>query len=169
MSLPLMAASEFALGRHHLEAALDMAAIAPTGQGAYANEYDLCAMLADTAAQQRDAEALRWYAPLAEAMTQRIDHPLYQAIAQRAWGVAYRLAGEYADAAARLKRALEVFEGLETHWQAGRTCFELGELALAQTDTAAARSHFSRALAAFEAMRAAPDAARTHAVLESLA
>jgi tetratricopeptide (TPR) repeat protein len=164
-----MAAGEFALSRQHLEAALAMGAIAPTGHGAYANEYDLCALLADTAAQQRDAEALRRYAPLAEAMAQRIDHPLYQAIAQRAWGVAHRLAGEYADAEARLNQALELFERLETRWQIGRTRYELGELAQARNDTAAARSHFSRALAAFEAMRAAPDAARTHAVLESLA
>jgi len=162
-----MAEGEFALGRHHLEAAITMAAIAPTGQGAYANEYDLCALLADTAAQQRDAEALRRYAPLAEAMARRIDHTLYQAIAQRAWGVAHRLAGEYTDATARLNRALELFEGLETRWQIGRTCVELGELARAQTDTAAARGHFSRALAAFEALQAAPDAAHARAALKS--
>jgi tetratricopeptide (TPR) repeat protein len=169
MSLPLMAEGEFALVRHHLELAFKMAAIAPIGSGAEVNEYDLCVMLADLAVRQRDTLALRQYAPLAEAMAQRIDHTLYQAIAQRAWGVAHRLAGEYDAAEVRLKRALELFEGLETRWQIGRTCFELGELALAQTDTAAVRGHLSRALATFEALRAAPDAARTHAVLESLA
>jgi len=169
MSLPLMAEGEFALVRHHLELAFKMAATAPVGFGAEVNEYDLCAMLADTAAQQRDAEALRRYAPLAEAMAQRIDHPLYQAIAQRAWGVAHRLASEDAAAETRLNAALQVFEGLETHWQAGRTRCELGELAQARNDTAAARGHFSRALAAFEALQAAPDAARARAVLESFA
>jgi len=168
MSLPLMAEGEFALVRQHLELAFKMAATAPVGFGAEVNEYDLCAMLADTAAQQRDTEALRRYAPLAEAMAQRIDHPLYQAIAQRAWGVAHRLACEYTDAEARLNQALEIFAGLETRWQIGRTCVELGELALAQTDTAAARDHFSRALAAFEALQAAPDVARTRAALGSL-
>jgi Tetratricopeptide repeat len=81
--------------------------------------------------------------------------------------VAHGLAGEYADAEVRLKRALELFEGLETHWQAGRTRCELGALAQARNDTAAARDHFSQALAAFEAMRAAPDAERTRAALES--
>ncbi len=164
-----MAEGEFALGMHHLEAALDMAAVAPTGQGAYANEYDLCALLADTAVQQRDAVALRQYAPLAEEMATRCGHALYQAIAQRAWGVAHRLAGEYIDAQARLNRSLEVFEGLGTRWQIGRTRFELGELALARNDTATARDHFSRALAAFEALQAASDAGRTHTILQSLA
>jgi len=168
MSLPLMAEGEFALVRQHLELAFKMTATAPVGSGVVVNEYDLCALLADTAAQQRDAEALRRYAPLAEAMAQRIDHPLYQAIAQRAWGVAHRLAGEYADAEARLNRALELFAGLETRWQIGRTRFELGELAQARNDTAAARDHFSRALAAFEALQAAPDVARARAGLESL-
>ena len=77
--------------------------------------------------------------------------------------------GEYAEAETRLKHALQLFERLETRWQIGRTLFELGELALAQVNTSAARDHFSRALAAFEVMQAAPDAERTRAILESLA
>ena len=46
--------------------------------------------------------------------------------------------------------------------------FELGELAAAQTDTDKARDYFTRALETFESMKAAPDAARAIAVLESL-
>ena len=86
------------------------------------------------------------------------------------WGdtVTGFLAGEYTDAEGRLNQALELFQGLDTRWQAGRTRFELGELALARTDTPTARDHFSQALAAFEELRAAPSAARSRAALESL-
>lgn len=125
-------------------------------------------MLADVAAQQRDLAALRKYAPLAEETATRYGNILYQAIAHRAWGVAHRLAGEYAEATARLNQALELFQGLNTRWQIGRTLSELGELAVACAEAAAARDYFSRALAAFEAMKAAPDAARVRAALEAL-
>jgi hypothetical protein len=50
----------------------------------------------------------------------------------------------------------------------GRTLFELGELATAQKDIAAAREYFARAQVAFEEMHAAPDAAQTKAALERL-
>ncbi|MBI1882088.1 MAG: hypothetical protein HYR94_28265 [Chloroflexi bacterium] len=129
---------------------------------------DLYAMLADVAAQQRDLAALRQYVPLAEQLASRYGHILYQAIAHRAWGVAHRLAGEYSEAKARLDQALELFQDLDTRWQIGRTLSELGELAVARTEAAAARDYFSRALAAFEAMKAAPDAARVRAVLAAL-
>ena len=125
-------------------------------------------MLADAAAQQRDEEALRHYAPLAEATAIRYGHMLYQAIAHRAWGVAHRLEGDYAGAEARLLRALELFQGLETRWQIGRTLVDLGEVARARGDIAAARDHYDRALAAFEAMGAVPDAVRTRTMLQGL-
>ncbi len=125
-------------------------------------------MLADVAAQQRDLAALRQYAPLAEQLASRYDHVLYRAIAHRAWGVAHRLAAEYAEATGRLNQALESFQDLDTRWQIGRTLSELGELAVARAEAAAARDYFSRALAAFEAMKAAPDAARVRAALEAL-
>jgi hypothetical protein len=62
---------------------------------------------------------------------------------------------------------LELFRGLDTRWQIGRTLFELGELAAARGEAAGAREHFTLALAAFEEMKAAPDAARARAALEA--
>jgi hypothetical protein len=63
---------------------------------------------------------------------------------------------------------LELFRQLDTRWQIGRTHVELGELALARIDTTTARDHFAQALAAFEALQAAPDVARTRAVIEQI-
>jgi hypothetical protein len=157
-----MAEGEFALVRQHLEAALGKTA-------SWVGEHDLYAMLADAAAQQRDEAGLQQYAPLAEEAAARYEHKLYQAIAHRAWGVGHGLAGEPAEAEARLNRALELFRELDTRWQIGRTLFELGELARTQNDTVEAREHHTLALAAFEDMQAAPDAARTRAILEALA
>jgi tetratricopeptide (TPR) repeat protein len=156
-----MAEGEFALVRQHLEEALKQG-------GQWVGDHDLYMMLADAAAQQRDEDALRRYAPLAEEAAARYDHKLYQAIAHRAWGVAHRLAGEHAESEARLNQALASFNTLDAHWQIGRTLFELGELARARTDSAAARDTFSKALAEFERLGAAPDAARTRMALESL-
>ena len=102
-------------------------------------------MLADAAAEQRDAQALAQYAPLAEELAARYDHKLYRAIAHRAWGVAHRLAGHYDESEARLHQALELFQALNTRWQIGRTLFELGELASARTESTAAPEYFTRA------------------------
>ncbi len=125
-------------------------------------------MYLDLAVRQRDKAALRRYAPLAEESAVRDGHFLHQASVHRAWGVLYRLQGEYAAAEARLNQALEQFQELETRWQIGRTLFELGELAQARTDPVAARNYFSGALAAFGGMKAVPDMVRTQAALESL-
>jgi tetratricopeptide (TPR) repeat protein len=125
-------------------------------------------MLADTATQQRDEAALRRYAPLAEAAAMRHEHRLYLAIAQRAWGVAHRLAGEYVEAGARLAQALALFQPLGVRWQTGRTLYELGELATAQGDWDIAHERFVHALADFEAMRAVHEIARTRAALAAL-
>lgn len=117
---------------------------------------------------QRDEAGIHQYAPRAEELAVRYGHSLYQAIAHRAWGVAHRLAGELADSESRLQLALGLFNGLNTRWQIGRTLHELGELAAMQAHTIEARDYFNRALAAFQDMRAAPDAARTQAALERL-
>jgi tetratricopeptide (TPR) repeat protein len=156
-----MAEGEFALVRKHLEGVLDQTA-------EWVGDHDLYAMLVDAAAQQRDQVALGRYAPLAEETAARYEHTLYQGVADRAFGVARRLAREYGEAEARLEQALELFVGLGTGWQMGRTLFELGELAQARNDAAAAQDYFTRALAEFEKLGAAPDAARTQAALESL-
>jgi len=133
----------------------------------WVSDHDIYATLVDTAVLQRDAAGIRQYAPLAEELAARYGHTLYQAIAHRAWGVAHRLAGEFDAAEARLAQALALFTSLNTRWQMGRTLYELGELA-AQSDTTQAYDYYGRALAAFEAMRAAPDAARTLAALDTL-
>lgn len=117
---------------------------------------------------QRDEAGIRQYAPHAEELAARYGHTLYQAIAHRAWGVAHRLAGEYFEAERRLKQALDLFSGLNTRWQIGRTLYEFGELAAAQMNIDKARDYLTRARWMFEAMHAAPDVARTQTALERL-
>jgi tetratricopeptide (TPR) repeat protein len=160
-----MAEGEFALMQQHLEAALEIdlapGATRTGGEDAYA-------MLADAAAEQRDQAMLRKYAPPAEETATRIGHKLFTGIAYRAWGVAHTLAGEFPQAEARLQQALELFSSYPVPWQIGRTLFDMGELARAQTKTEQARDYFTRALSAFEELRAAPYAARTRLALENL-
>ena len=160
-----MAEGEFALVKEHLAAASSKPI---SSMGPPMNETELNFMLADMAVLQRDETALHQYAPLAEEMAIRDGHILYQASAHRAWGVMHRLQGEYAAAETRLNKALEIFQGLETRWQIGRTLFELAEVALGRADPAEARNYFSLALAAFEEIGAVPDMARTQTALESL-
>src|SRR5262245_58155403 len=144
-----MAEGEFALSAKYVQEAL-VRVIDPAKWGSAASEPDLYAMLADVAARQRDATALREYAPVAEELAARFDHKLYQGVADRALGVVYTLSGDYAQAEKRLNRALRLFRGLKTRWQTGRTLYELAELDLARGDTSGARDRFRRALAAFE-------------------
>jgi len=153
-----LAEGEFALATQALELAL-------TSQAEWIGDHDLYALLADAAAQQRDESGLRRYAPLLEELAIRYGHLLYQAIAHRAWGVAHRLAGEYAASEARLQQALEIFGSPGTRWQLGRTHFAWGELAAAEGDVVAAHDHFTQAQRLFAAMQAAPDLARTHKAL----
>jgi len=157
----LAAEGEFALVRHHLEAALTLT-------GEWVGDHDLYAMLADAAGRQRDAAALRQYAPLAEESADRYTHRLYQAIVHRAWGVAHMLAGEFDAAEARLNQALTLFGALDTHWQIGRTHFELGELARAHSGHSAGRDNYAKALVEFETIGAAPDAMRVRKVVDQL-
>ena len=160
-----MAEGEFALMQQHLEAALELG----TSAGADAGwDHETYAMLADGAAQQRDPVRLQKYAPLAEECARRVDHKLHLAIAQRAWGVAHTLAGEYPRAEVCFKQALEYFTAYPAPWQVGRTLLELGELARLQLEPDQARGYISRALSAFEEMRAAPYAARARAALENI-
>jgi tetratricopeptide (TPR) repeat protein len=149
----------------HLQAALKMSEA--TG-GMHSGERDLYAMLVESAAEQRDQTALHRYAPLAEESASRVGHKLYMAIAHRAWGVGHTLAGEYPQAEARFQQALELFEAYPAPWQIGRTLFEMGELARAQSKVEQARDCYSRALSAFDELGAAPYAARTRAILDDL-
>jgi tetratricopeptide (TPR) repeat protein len=133
-----------------------------------AHEHIVYMMLVDAAARAGDEDAIRKFAPRLEELALRDDHKPYLAVAHRAWGVALRLSGEYKEAEARLQKALAIFEEFESSWQIGRTQFELGELALAQTDGAAAHSYFLLAQTRFEELGAQPDIARTAAVLDRL-
>lgn len=160
-----MAEGEFALMQEHMEAALKIVLLMGTTPSGH---HDVYVMLVDAAALQRDQAALRKYAPLAEESATGIGHKLHLAIAHRAWGVSHTLAGEYPQAEARLQKALELFSSYPAPWQIGRTLFEMGELAAVQTITAVAQDYFSRALSAFEELRAAPYATRTQAALEKL-
>ena len=160
-----MAEGEFALVKDYLETA---GKIPVSSRGFLMNETERYFLLVDLAVQERDEVGLRQYAPLAEEMALRDEHLLFQAGSHRAWGVLHRLEGKYEKAEARLNQALEMFQGLETRWQIGRTLYELAELAVARADPTEAREYFSRALVAFEEIRANPDAVRTREALRLL-
>jgi hypothetical protein len=162
-----MAEGEFALGSEHLGQALRKASL-PAKWGSMPSDLDLNAALVDLAVQQRDTVILREYAPVLEELARGLGHRLYQAVAERALGVAHRLAHQYPQAQTRLVQALHSFETLEMRWQAGRTLVELAELARAQGDTTRARTYFADALRAFEAQGARPAVERTRSSLESL-
>ena len=160
-----MAEGEFALMQQHLEAALKLSSADNDAPG---GNHDIYALLVDAAAQQRDPARLQKYAALAEETARRIDHKLHLAIAQRAWGMVHTLAGEYPQAEARFKQALDIFSVYPAPWQIGRTLFELGELAHLQKKTEQARDYYSRSLGTFEELHAAPYAVRARAAIEHL-
>ena len=153
-----MAQGEFALVKKLIEKAIHK-------PKHLVGDPDLYAVLADVAMQERDEAALREYAPLLEEAALPLGHNLYLATAHRAWGVLHRLEGAYEEAEARLQQAVTLFGGLDTRWQLGRTYFELGQLAVDRSDTAAAKQRNARALELFEEMGAVPDGARAHAAL----
>jgi hypothetical protein len=166
----LQAQGEFALVTHTLANALDKAG-QPVKRGTMAHEHDIAMLLADTAANRRDLAELERWVPRLEALVERDGHPLYNAIALRARGVAQRLAGDSASSEASLKQALSAFDALGARWQSARTRLELAETS-AMADAPEAdqqrRSHLAEALAAFEALAARPDADRTRAALQTI-
>jgi tetratricopeptide (TPR) repeat protein len=165
--LPLQAEGEFALVKEKLEQALALSG-QPVKRGTMAHKHIVYMMLADSAAQLRDEAGLMKYASLLEKLAVQDDHQPYLAVAHRAWGIACRLAGDYAEAETRLKQALELFGAMEARWQTGRTLYELAELKLAQSDLVGARDYYMRALTEFEALQATPDFERTKAAIETL-
>lgn len=134
-----------------------------------AHEHIVYMMLVDAAARAGDEAAIRQFAPKLEELATRDNHKPYLAVAHRAWAVAHRLAGEYAEAEKRIETALEIFESLGTQWQIGRTLFEMGELALARSENEAAEDYFAKAQEVFAEMKAEPDIARTAVALDRLA
>jgi tetratricopeptide (TPR) repeat protein len=132
-----------------------------------AHDHEIYMILADSAAELRDLDALRKYAPILEQLASRDSHRLYLALAHRALGVGHRLAGEHAEAENQLREALALLTKLGARWQIGRTLFELGELHLTRSREKA-RQYYSQALGNFEEMQAIPHAERTRAALNSL-
>jgi hypothetical protein len=151
-----------------VEIALPRASL-PLAWGSNAHEHDLYALLADASALAGDRERLHRYTPLLEGLAARDEHDLYQAVAHRAWGIAHRLGLDFPAAEGRLRLALDLLEALDSRWQFGRTCFELGQVALARQDWSTAQNWLGRALSEFELLRARPDAERTRAALAALA
>ena len=165
--MPLQAEGEFALVKEKLEHALELSG-QPVKRGTMAHKHIVYMMLTDSAAQLRDEAALRQYASLLEKLAVQDDHRPYLAVAHRAWGIACRLSGDYAEAETRLNQALELFGEMEARWQIGRTLYEMAEVNLAQSEMASANDHFSRALVEFESLQAIPDVERTQAALKAL-
>ena len=164
--MPLKAQGEFALVKQNLEHAIGTAG-QPVNFGTMAHDHEIYMILTDTAAELRDADALRKYAPALEKLAGRDHHRLYLAIAYRARGVERSLAGEHVEAENDLKQALGLFTKLGTRWQIGRTLFELGELSITQSTTKA-RQYYSQALGSFEEIGAGPNTERTRSALSSL-
>ena len=134
-----------------------------------AHDHEIYMILADTAVELRDADALRKYAHPLESLASRDNHSFYLAIAHRAIGVEYRLAGESVAAETRLRQALELFTKLGTRWQIGRTLFELGELTLTLLlSPTKAREYYSQALSSFEEIQAQTNVEQIRAALNSL-
>ena len=125
-------------------------------------------MLADAAAQLHDSGALQHYAPLLEEIATQDDHRPYLAVAHRCQGIIATLNGDYVEAEARLSQAMILFEAMGAHWQIGRTLVAVGELSLAQSDSSRARDAYSRAMAEFNLIAAAPDVDRVRVALEAL-
>lgn len=134
-----------------------------------AHEHIIFMMLADGAAQARDLQGITRYAPRLEDLAERDEHRPYLAIAKRSLGVAQRLEGELEAAGASLEGALEIFNDLESTWQAGRTLYELGELELAKGSEVAAQDYFSQALERFEGLKAKPNIEQTREKMKVLA
>lgn len=163
----MQAKGEFALVTQQIEKARQTAG-QPVKRGTMAHEHHVYLQLTEAAVQLRDAAALRQALPRLEELASRDEHRLFLAVAQRARGVAQRLAGEYAAAEKQLGQALELFSQLGTRWQLGRTHYEMGETAQARGDATAARQHYQNALAEFEALRALPDLERARQALQAL-
>lgn len=133
-----------------------------------AADMDMYTMAVDNAARSEDEETLRSFLPIAEVSADRIGHALYQAVLQRALGVAHRLAGEHDEAASQLSAAVEKFQQLDTPWQLGRTLLELGEVERSRGNVESAKDHFAEALSAFTIIGAVPYADRATTSLEQI-
>lgn len=140
----------------------------PVKRGTMPHEHDVMMQLTEAAAQSRELEALKRYAPRLEQLAERDDHKLYLAIASRGKGIANRLSGKYMEAEQDLYRSLEIFKEYQASWQTGRTLFEIGELHRENNELEKARIDFSGALVEFQAMHANPAIERVRSALAGL-
>jgi tetratricopeptide (TPR) repeat protein len=161
MCQPLVAQGEFAQVKFHVQQALGMT-------GEWVGDHDLYALLADIAAQERDLAGLEAYTAHAEATSAQAGHMLYQGVAARARGILLTLQGNFIEAEEHLNRSYSILANLGTRWQIGRTLYELGSAAATQGNHTKAKELFTSALAEFEQLGAAPDAAKTKRQLMSL-
>ena len=139
----------------------------PVNFGTMAHDHEIYMILADTAAELSDLDAVRKYAPTLEQIASRDNHQLYLAIAHRATGVGHWLAGEQMEAEQHLKVSLGLFMKLGTRWQIGRTLFALGELQRPLA-TEKAREYYSKALGAYEEIQAVHYVERTRLALNEV-
>lgn len=165
--MPLGAEGEFALVVEQLQSALERPG-QPVKRGSMAHEHDVCALLVEAACRLGSSAVLLQHLPHLEELARRDNHRMYLPLALRARGVAHRLAGEYAEAQVPLQKALEGFTGMEMRWQMGRTLTELGVLEQERGNPEGALTYFARAVEAFDALGAAPDEARTQALIAAL-
>jgi tetratricopeptide (TPR) repeat protein len=140
----------------------------PVKRGTMAHDHDVYMLLADSAAQMRNADAIYEYASRLEELAIRDNHRPYLAIAHRAWGVAHLLANELDEAETSLGKALAAFEDLGTCWQIGRTRMVFAELELARFNRSTARDHYLGAIAEFEQSKCGPDLERARKALEAV-
>jgi hypothetical protein len=127
--------------------------------------HEILVLMADTAAIQRDVEALTNTAERADAISRQLGHQLYHAISLRALGTLDWLKGNHAQGKAHLLEALQIFQTLQTHWQAGRTLYDLAELLAAQCMKQEAIAYYRQAILEFELMQAQPSVERASAAL----
>ena len=165
--MPRLAEGEFALVGDHLKQAI-LSPTDPVRWGSGMTDLDFHILCAETATQTRDADGLAEHVPLAEDGAQRLRHRLYTGVAHRARGVALLLGGQPGAAIDRHNQAVQVFVALGTRWQLGRSLVERAEAHAAAGDLSAARADCTRALEAFEAVGAAPAAARARQALQGL-
>jgi hypothetical protein len=143
-----MGRGEFALAKEHLMAASEKPSIGWNPIG----DHEVYVLLADIGALHRDKELLSAYALRSNEISLALNHHLYHAIALRALAILDWLDHNFARAEERLKESRQLFQRLETHWQIGRTLFDLGELSAGMGKHDEANIYFAQAQSAFRIM-----------------
>lgn len=156
-----MAEGEFAEAQIYLEKAANII-------GQWVGDHDIYAMLADTAARQRDFNGLEKYAPLADQTSQQYNHRLYRGISKRAIGVLATLKNDLERAEQHLTEASEIFLELGTNWQRARTEESLGFLKARQGEIYQAKTCYNHAIQIFEDLQAIPDMRRVEGLISNL-